>query len=252
MGGSESKADASNVVSVSPAKARPDAPAAPPSDDHQRSVSSSLPDEETPPTPPEERGLSAAPSTEDTLSSLTSSEVERVQDFVDLQAMEFYKMMTMFEEGEIRVLHQRFRAMDRDASGVVFRGDMAGIPEFAHHPLRMRIVHLLELPDLVDFETFLKALSTFAYNASREDKTRFAFRVWDVDGDGVLNESDLFTTVSALVGDGLEEDHQQQVVSRIVAEQATPLNELGHISYDTFVKMTLDSDIHQQMTFPIL
>ena len=73
-----------------------------------------------------------------------------------------------------------------------------------------------------------------------------------MDGDGVLNASDLEGMLKAVVGEELEEVHIKQVVERIIEEQKTPLNDSGEISYDAFVKITLDAELHEKLTFPIL
>ena len=172
-------------------------------------------------------------------------------ELAQLQEMERYKMIALFEEDEIRVMRRRFDALAVDG-GAMPREELLQLDELCYHPLRQRILELLDFPESVDFESFLRHFSVFSHNCSRDEKSRFAFRVWDWDGDGVLNEEDLSRTLGHVVGNDLSQDEKGQVVSRILNEQKSGYNEDGHITYETFLKLTLDSDLRSQLTFELI
>ena len=61
--------------------------------------------------------------------------------------------------------------------------------------------------NMVDFKEFVKALSAFALKQpSKEDeKLRFLFRVYDLDGDGLLSQEEMRAILRKIVGPSLTE-----------------------------------------------
>ena len=55
----------------------------------------------------------------------------------------------------------------------------------------------------IDFQEFLSALNTLSFGQDRDVKLRFAFDVYDMDGDGKISNSDLFASVKMMVGKNL-------------------------------------------------
>ena len=87
------------------------------------------------------RGVGGGGGSDSVTSSSSSSPRSVPSEFeIDLQSMEFFKMVTLFEEGEIRVMHERFVSMDPDENFLIQREKMMEIEEFKHHPLRARII----------------------------------------------------------------------------------------------------------------
>ena len=44
----------------------------------------------------------------------------------------------------------------------------------------------------IDFKEFVEGMSKFSSKAEKEDKLRFAFRIYDIDNDGFISNKELF------------------------------------------------------------
>jgi len=66
----------------------------------------------------------------------------------------------------------------------------------------------------VDFQEFVSGLSAFSSKGNKEEKLRFAFKVYDIDRDGYISNGELFIVLKMMVGSNLK-DQQLQQVSKI-------------------------------------
>ena len=66
----------------------------------------------------------------------------------------------------------------------------------------------------VDFQEFVSGLSAFSSKGNKEEKLRFAFKVYDIDRDGYISNGELFIVLKMMVGSNLK-DQQLQQVSRV-------------------------------------
>ena len=51
----------------------------------------------------------------------------------------------------------------------------------------------------VDFKEFVQGMSKFSSKADKEEKLRFAFRIYDIDNDGFISNGELFQVGTMLV-----------------------------------------------------
>lgn len=63
----------------------------------------------------------------------------------------------------------------------------------------------------VDFQEFVAGLSTFSSKGNKEEKLRFAFKVYDIDRDGFISNGELFIVLKMMVGSNLKDQQLQQV-----------------------------------------
>jgi serine/threonine-protein phosphatase 2B regulatory subunit len=64
----------------------------------------------------------------------------------------------------------------------------------------------------VDFQEFVNGLSAFSSKGNKEDKLRFAFKVYDIDRDGYISNGELFIVLKMMVGSNLKDQQLQQVI----------------------------------------
>jgi len=100
--------------------------------------------------------------------------------------------------------------------------------------LRERLLDMFMTSEAqVDFTAFIRALAVLASPGADgglgEEKLAFAFRVYDVDGDGFLKREDLFAVMEMMVGEQLSPEQLQQVVDKTVGQ-----TEVGKVSFDEF------------------
>lgn len=63
----------------------------------------------------------------------------------------------------------------------------------------------------VDFQEFVSGLSAFSSKGNKEEKLRFAFKVYDIDRDGYISNGELFIVLKMMVGSNLKDAQLQQV-----------------------------------------
>jgi len=68
----------------------------------------------------------------------------------------------------------------------------------------------------VDFQEFVSGLSAFSSKGNKEEKLRFAFKVYDIDRDGFISNGELFIVLKMMVGSNLKDQQLQQVRSQLV------------------------------------
>jgi serine/threonine-protein phosphatase 2B regulatory subunit len=105
---------------------------------------------------------------------------------------------------EIDRLYRRFQRLDRNDSGTISVSEFMSIPELAMNPLSPRIISVIVGSSLrvdeITFRDFIGALSVFHVRASREEKLQFAFKVFDVKQDGIVDRDEIHSVLKSMVG----------------------------------------------------
>lgn len=98
----------------------------------------------------------------------------------------------------IKKSYKRFRATDKDQSGMVDYTEFCEIMQVDPSPAVERMFSLFDHDNSgqIDARGFLIALTNFS-GASKEEKLRFAFTVFDEDGNGVITKQDLVKVLKA-------------------------------------------------------
>ncbi|XP_037943852.1 eIF-2-alpha kinase GCN2-like [Teleopsis dalmanni] len=124
---------------------------------------------------------------------------------------------TGFTPKQIERLYSRFTSLDRGDCGTLSRDDFLRIPELAINPLCERIVHAFfadSTDDRVNFRQFMNVLAHFRPIQvkkenrlnSREEKLKFAFKMYDLDDDGVISRDELLSILHMMVGANISQD----------------------------------------------
>uniref|UniRef100_A0A8C8BFL5 Calcium and integrin binding 1 n=1 Tax=Otus sunia TaxID=257818 RepID=A0A8C8BFL5_9STRI len=100
------------------------------------------------------------------------------------------------------------------------------LPELRANPFQHQICRAFSTSEEGDgsmsFEDFLDMLSVFSDTATLDIKSHYAFRIFDFDGDGVLDRKDLEKLVNCLTGDGeesrLSTAEMEQLIQNILEE----------------------------------
>ncbi|RKO85489.1 calcineurin subunit B [Blyttiomyces helicus] len=168
------------------------------------------------------------------------------------EEIEEMRAISTFSEAQIKTLYRRFKHLDKDNTGSIAVDDMQGIPELAMNPLSRRIVAVFDADGRgeVSFRQFVAALSVFSRDAKREQKLSFAFKVYDVNNDGVISSSDLFIVLKQMVGSNLDDAQVQSLVERTILEADTIDND-GAISFGEFKRAMFNADLENALTIDI-
>ena len=98
----------------------------------------------------------------------------------------------------------------------------------------------------VDFQEFVQGLSAFSSKGNKEQKLRYAFKVYDIDRDGYISNGELFIVLKMMVGSNLKDQQLQQIVDKTIME--ADLDHDGKISFEEFQKMVENTDVSMSMT----
>mmetsp|Transcript_19249 Transcript_19249/g.28667 ORF Transcript_19249/g.28667 Transcript_19249/m.28667 type:complete len:196 (+) Transcript_19249:25-612(+) len=165
------------------------------------------------------------------------------------QDLEDLKISSNFTEEELKRLYRRFKKLDTDNSNTLTTDEFLSVPELAGNPLLERVIAIFDKnkDDEIEFKEFITALSTFSEKGNKEDKLKFAFGVYDMDGDGFISNGELFQVLKMMVGDNLDEVQLQQIVDKTILEADKDKD--GRISFDEFKQMIENTDeIDKKMT----
>lgn len=98
----------------------------------------------------------------------------------------------------------------------------------------------------VDFQEFVTGLSAFSSKGNKQEKLRFAFRVYDIDRDGYISNGELFVVLKMMVGNNLKDVQLQQIVDKTIMEADKDHD--GRISFEEFTDMVESTDVNLSMT----
>jgi hypothetical protein len=106
--------------------------------------------------------------------------------------------------------------------------------ELAQNPLVKRVIAVLDKnkDGNISFLEFVQGLNSLSAGASQEEKLRFAFQIYDINGDGFISNGELFTVLKMMVGSNLNDVQLQQLVDRTIIK--ADLDYDGKISFEEF------------------
>lgn len=136
----------------------------------------------------------------------------------------------------------------QDNSGTIERDEFLSLPQVSSNPLATRMIAIFDEDGGgdVDFQEFVSGLSAFSSKGNKEEKLRFAFKVYDIDRDGYISNGELFIVLKMMVGSNLKDQQLQQIVDKTIME--ADLDHDGKISFEEFQKMVENTDVSMSMT----
>ena len=90
----------------------------------------------------------------------------------------------------------------------------------------------------ISFLEFVQGLNSLSAGASQEEKLRFAFAIYDINGDGYISNGELFTVLKMMVGNNLNDVQLQQLVDRTIIKADTDFD--GKISFEEFCTVSIE------------
>ncbi|KAK8846860.1 calcineurin subunit B [Kwoniella newhampshirensis] len=153
-----------------------------------------------------------------------------------------------FSAPELMRLKKRFMKLDKDGSGSIDKDEFLQIPQIANNPLAHRMIAIFDEDGSgsVDFQEFVGGLSAFSSKGGRDEKLRFAFKVYDMDRDGFISNGELYLVLKQMVGNNLKDQQLQQIVDKTIMEADKDGD--GKLSFEEFTNMVSSTDIVKQMT----
>ena len=155
------------------------------------------------------------------------------------QEMQELATSTHFSSAELGQLSQRFAMLEPDEEGHVHVEKVCDVPEIAMFPLLLRIVSKYNADKTggITFVEFARAMSTLSGKATLGEKLRFAFDLYDINGNGVVTGSEMFDVFRLMSRRHYTDESLQQIVSAFMAEYPSGL------TFDDFSQMFAISDL---------
>ncbi|XP_029964756.1 calcineurin B homologous protein 2 isoform X2 [Salarias fasciatus] len=172
---------------------------------------------------------------------------------------------TGFSAAHLLRLHERFQFLDRDNRGELRSDDLEAVSELALNPIGDRIIAAFFSPgkQSVDFPSFVRVLAHFrpsdvkrSRDAAQQEanspirKLRFAFQMYDQDGDGKISRDELLQVLGAMMGLQVTEEQLQSIADRAIQE--ADLDRDDAISFDEFRKSLEKVNIDHKMSIRFL
>jgi len=182
---------------------------------------------------------------------------------------------TGFTANQIERLYSRFTSLDKQHKGHLTRDDLLRIPELAINPLGDRIVHAFftdgharsnndisekeGMREVINFPDFVRVLAHFRpikKNSeknklnSRQEKLKFAFRMYDLDGDDKIKKDELLHVLHLMVGANISQEQLVSIAERTIQEADEDKDKM--ISFDEFCKVLERTDVEQKMSIRFL
>ncbi|KAK1905926.1 Calcineurin subunit B type 1, partial [Dissostichus eleginoides] len=130
---------------------------------------------------------------------------------------------------EIKRLGKRFKKLDLDNSGSLSVEEFMSLPELQQNPLVQRVIDIFDTDGNGEF---IEGVSQFSVKGDKEQKLRFAFRIYDMDKDGYISNGELFQVLKMMVGSNLKDTQLQQIVDKTIINADRDGD--GKISFEEF------------------
>lgn len=168
-----------------------------------------------------------------------------------------------FEKGELKVLYKNFVKLDSNHSGLLEPKEFFDVEELKDNPIVDRLISVFDKNNdgKISFYEFVSGLSILTdwgiYNylnnlfkkATSEDKLKIAFKIYDVNNDGIITNGDLFNCLKILVGENLTDIQIQQLVDRTFIAADKDMD--GKISYEEFCEYCKDMKIAEMFSMKL-
>lgn len=166
-------------------------------------------------------------------------------------SMPLGEMCSCFDPEEIARLGKRFRKLDLDNNGALSVDEFMSLPELQQNPLVQRVIEIFDQDGNgeVDFREFIEGVSQFSVKGDKSQKLRFAFKIYDVDKDGLISNGELFTVLKMMVGNNLKDTQLQQIVDKTIVYADKDGD--GKINFEEFCQVVEGLDIHKKMVINI-
>lgn len=164
---------------------------------------------------------------------------------------------------QIERLYSRFTSLDKGDNGTLGREDFLRIPELAINPLGDRIVQAFftdtdSYDERINFRQYMRVLASFrpikknrdAKLNSREDKLRFAFKMYDLDGDEKISRDELLSVLHMMVGSNISTDQLANIADRTIMEADKDGDQC--ITFAEFSKTLERTDVEEKMSIRFL
>ena len=152
-------------------------------------------------------------------------------------------MAYLVSQSELKRIYRRFERLDHEQKGWVSVDDVLTLPELQQNPMKDRIARLMtmDMGEVIDFRLFAETISVFNDRVSNEEKYKYFFRLYDLDGDGFVGDSELFIVFRTLVGGNYNDTQIQNMVEQVIFQYDKDGDK--KLNYKEFASILVDPDM---------
>ncbi|XP_038606765.1 calcium and integrin-binding family member 4 [Tachyglossus aculeatus] len=136
--------------------------------------------------------------------------------------LEEYQALTFLTRNEILCIHDTFRKLCQGKyykEATLTIEQVSSLPALRVNPFRDRICKVFSHGDVFSFEDVLGMASVFSKKACPSLKIEYAFRIFDINENGFIDEEDLQIIIQRLLNsENLGADELTQLTNHILAE----------------------------------
>ncbi|XP_077987326.1 calmodulin-alpha-like [Glandiceps talaboti] len=145
-------------------------------------------------------------------------------------------MAEQLTKEQIAEFKEAFVLFDKDGSGTVSTDELGSVMKsLGTNPSEEELREMVDAVDAdgngeIDFQGFLKMMAQMLHESESDQGLKEAFNVFDKDGDGYINPTELRQIMSNL-GEKMSDDEFKEMLAEIDEDGD------GRVSYDEFVQM---------------
>jgi Ca2+-binding EF-hand superfamily protein len=177
---------------------------------------------------------------------LGSSSANDDSDISDEQ-MEEYRMVTSFDPKDIRKYHKVFFETT-NGSAQMSQETFFEIPCISISPFKEKIALIFgyDHKESLGFMDFLSGASLFNCPGRKDLKIRTAYRLQDIDNDGVISKEDLANYLKIITNDHLLAFEITEMVGRVMGECSSDINQ-EILTLQDFQRVITKSDFETKL-----
>ena len=149
--------------------------------------------------------------------------------------------------------HFKFISASKDADGVIDLEEWLQALELRDSAFSRRIFQAFDDDNngTISFQEFVVGLSVFSPRSTLEEKLDLSFRIYDMDGDGSIDKSELYAILRASLLENYQLNISDEDIQRLVDRtfEDTDTDGDGVISYDEYRNLVMSNpDILSQFS----
>ncbi|XP_032238137.1 calcineurin subunit B [Nematostella vectensis] len=166
------------------------------------------------------------------------------------ETLEDLERSSVFNSKEIQKLLKRFCRYDPDVTHGITLKDFLTIPEVSTQPIMVKIARFFLDSEtrLLTFRDFIGLLSVLSTRETLDNKKEFAFKVLDMDSNGILTPDEMFSFYRTLLGPSPSDDEVMRVAMAAMSHGADHREQL---SYDDFCQLISDEELMALFTMEL-
>jgi Ca2+-binding EF-hand superfamily protein len=163
------------------------------------------------------------------------------------EQMEEYRMITFFDPQHIRKYHKMF-FQTTEGSERMDQETFYQIPCISINPFKEKIAMIFgfDQKPLLEFIDFLTGASLFNCHGRKDLKIRTAYRLQDIDNDGVISKQDLMNYLKIITNETLLDFEITEMVNRVMNECSSDVNQES-LTLQDFQRVITKSDFETKL-----